>query len=390
MIADVPLGAFLSGGIDSSAVVAAMARAVEPSRSRPSRSASTHEAVRRAAARARGSPSSSAPSTTSSSVEPDAVELLPKLVRHYGEPFADSSAIPSFYLAELTRRHVTVALNGDGGDESFAGYTRYVANALAARLDRVPAALAAAVGGARRRLPAGRRRVERAQPRPPAGRRARRSTRRPATRATWRGSTSDAAARALHARVRGACSRGAETRSPTPWAEASGAALVDKMLEVDVDTYLPGDLLAKIDIATMAYALEARSPFLDHEFMELAASLPADAQGPRRREEVDPARGAARLAARRPPRPAQAGLRRAAVDVAPRRPARPGRATSCSTRALGRGYFRHEAVEGCSTATPPARRRQPAHLDPDDARALAPRVRRRCAPEPVPRARLRA
>ena len=72
-------------------------------------------------------------------VEPDAIELVPKLVRHYGEPFADSSAIPSFYLAELTRRHVTVALNGDGGDESFAGYLRYVANSAHRRgLEHVP------------------------------------------------------------------------------------------------------------------------------------------------------------------------------------------------------------------------------------------------------------
>ena len=143
MIADVPLGAFLSGGIDSSAVVAAMAEAVEPSRCKTFSIGFDHEALRRAAARARRSPSSSAPSTRSSSSAPDAVEILPKIVRHYGEPFADSSAIPSFYLAELTRRHVTVALNGDGGDESFAGYTRYVANALAGRLDAMPAAAAA-------------------------------------------------------------------------------------------------------------------------------------------------------------------------------------------------------------------------------------------------------
>ena len=86
--------------------------------SRRSRSASTR-GVRRAAARTRGSRSCTGPSTTSSSCEPNAIEILPQLVRHYGEPFADSSAIPSFYLAELTRRHVTVALNGDGGDEAF-------------------------------------------------------------------------------------------------------------------------------------------------------------------------------------------------------------------------------------------------------------------------------
>ena len=79
---------------------------------------------------------------------------MPTIVRHYGEPFADSSAIPSFYLAELTRRHVTVALNGDGGDESFGGYTRYVANALAGRLDLMPASLRGALARAGGRLPA--------------------------------------------------------------------------------------------------------------------------------------------------------------------------------------------------------------------------------------------
>ena len=81
--------------------------------------------------------SSSAPMQSGSS---------PKMARHYGEPFADSSAIPSFYLAELTKRHVTVALNGDGGDESFGGYTRYVANMLAGRLDRVPEPVRRLVG----------------------------------------------------------------------------------------------------------------------------------------------------------------------------------------------------------------------------------------------------
>ena len=151
MIADVPLGAFLSGGIDSSAVVAAMAEASSgpvktfsigfdndafdelPHARRVAELFGTdhHEFV----------------------VRPDAIAIVPKLVRHYGEPFADSSAIPSFYLAELTRRQVTVALNGDGGDESFGGYTRYVANRLASRLDHVP--VAAASWRCRGRAPSG-------------------------------------------------------------------------------------------------------------------------------------------------------------------------------------------------------------------------------------------
>ena len=142
MIADVPLGAFLSGGVDSSAVVAAMAEASHPSRSRRSRSASTTTSS--TSCRTRGwSPSVFGTEHHEFVVEPDAVEILPQIVRHYGEPFADPSAIPSFYLAEMARRHVTVALNGDGGDETFAGYDRYVANAL----------LAGPIG-ARRRAPA--------------------------------------------------------------------------------------------------------------------------------------------------------------------------------------------------------------------------------------------
>src|SRR6202042_920971 len=73
-------------------------------------------------------------------VDPNAIEILPQIVRHYGEPFADASAVPSFYLAEMARREVTVALNGDGGDETFAGYRRYAANELLARADHAPAA----------------------------------------------------------------------------------------------------------------------------------------------------------------------------------------------------------------------------------------------------------
>ncbi|MCW3015828.1 MAG: hypothetical protein JWO02_2920, partial [Solirubrobacterales bacterium] len=127
LVADVPVGAFLSGGIDSSAVVAAMAEQV----SGPVRTFSIgfeNEAYdelpqARLVSRLFGT------AHEEFVVRPDAVALVPRIVRHYGEPFADSSAIPTFQLAELTRRSVTVALNGDGGDECFAGYTRYVANA---------------------------------------------------------------------------------------------------------------------------------------------------------------------------------------------------------------------------------------------------------------------
>ena len=154
LVADVPLGAFLSGGIDSSAVVAAMAQAqLRPGEDLLDRL--RQRGLRRASARARRSRSALGPSTTSSWSVPEALDVLPRLVRHYGEPFADSSAIPSFYLAALTREHVTVALNGDGGDEAFGGYTRYVSNRLAGRLDGIPLPLRRALAAAGRSLPAG-------------------------------------------------------------------------------------------------------------------------------------------------------------------------------------------------------------------------------------------
>ena len=152
LISDVPLGAFLSGGIDSSAVVGAMAEAS----SGPVRTFSIGFGAERfnELPHARRVAELFDTEHHEAVVEPDAVDLAPKLVRHYGEPFADSSAIPSFHLAEMTRRHVTVALNGDGGDESFAGYSRYAANVLGGRLERLPAPLRRAGAAVAGRLPA--------------------------------------------------------------------------------------------------------------------------------------------------------------------------------------------------------------------------------------------
>jgi asparagine synthase (glutamine-hydrolysing) len=274
LISDVPLGAFLSGGIDSSAVVAAMAEASsEPVRTfsigfdnqqfdelpharRISEQFGTvHEEFR---------------------VRADAVEVVPRIIRHYGEPFADSSAIPSFYLAEMTRRHVTVALNGDGGDESFGGYTRYVANATADRLDRLPAPLRRALSAAGGRIPdrgdvssmANRaRRMASGLALDGAGRYAR--------YVSW----FDAAQRSALYTPEFAASldaQPAEALIAAVWEGASGRSAIDRMLETDVSTYLVDDLIAKIDIATMAHGLEARSPLLDHQLMELAASIPAE------------------------------------------------------------------------------------------------------------------
>ncbi len=137
LMSEVPLGAFLSGGIDSSAVVAAMAE--QTSEPVKTFSIGFPDAAYDELRYARLIAERFGTDHHEYVVEPKAVEIAAKLALHYGEPFADASAIPSFYLAELTRRHVTVALNGDGGDESFAGYNRYRTNALlAAHLNWLP------------------------------------------------------------------------------------------------------------------------------------------------------------------------------------------------------------------------------------------------------------
>jgi asparagine synthase (glutamine-hydrolysing) len=274
MVSDVPLGAFLSGGIDSSAVVAAMAEAS----SEPVRTFSIgfdHERFDELP-HARQVAERFGAVHEEFQVRADAIDVVPTLVRHYGEPFADTSAIPSFYLAAMARRQVTVALNGDGGDESFGGYTRYVANALAARLDRIPAPLrrgTAALGGRLREgddISGLRNRVRRL-----AGTLALDAPARYGRYVAW---VDEGRRDALYSPAFARAIAAAEVPDPigAAWAQGSGAHPVDRMLEVDVRTYLVDDLIAKVDIATMAHALEARSPFLDHELMELAAAIPAE------------------------------------------------------------------------------------------------------------------
>jgi asparagine synthase (glutamine-hydrolysing) len=273
MIADVTLGAFLSGGIDSSIVVREMAAAS----TEPVRTFSIgfeHEDYNELP-NARLVAEQFGTEHTELIVRPDAVELLPSLVSHYGEPYADSSAIPSFYLAEMTAANVTVALNGDGGDESFAGYLRHPANALTRWIDLLPVRPRAAVARmAAQALDSRERRSARVYARrylTTLGLDA-------ADRYAAHVGIFDAAERrsVLSADVLGAVDP-ARTAGVIrgPLASATGRSRLDALLQVDVETYLPGDLLPKVDIATMAHSLEARSPFLDHELMEYAASIPA-------------------------------------------------------------------------------------------------------------------
>src|SRR4051812_13176940 len=273
LMSEVPLGAFLSGGIDSSAVVAFMARHMsEPVKTF---SISYGEADFDEARFARMVAERYGTDHQEFRVEPHALSVLPQLARHYGEPFADPSAIPSFHLAELAGRHVTVALNGDGGDEAFAGYPRYARMATLLRLRRAPGPLKAVAAGLSRLLGEEgaeaqlRRRVAvlgRALTEPE-----------PLVYANFvRPFDAQRRARLLRPELRARLDgRHAERVLEDAWRLGDSGG-VDRLLAVDIETYLPDDLLVKIDIATMAHSLEARSPFLDHHLLELAARLPME------------------------------------------------------------------------------------------------------------------
>lgn len=274
LMSDVPLGAFLSGGIDSSAVVALMS---ELSGERVKTfSIGFEEAEFNELSHARRVAERFGTDHHEFIVRPNAVEVLPTLVRHYGEPYADSSAIPTYYLAKMTRQHVTVALNGDGGDECFAGYERYAAMRIAERYHHLPRLLREQVvepalaaipetGSTRSRMGKARRLLD-VMGRPGGERYFR-----------WTSAISEELKSELCTAE--FLSRTSSVRAISyvqPWFEGNGEIdVVDRALMADTSHYLPNDLLVKVDIATMAVSLEARSPFLDHHVMEFAASLPA-------------------------------------------------------------------------------------------------------------------
>ncbi|MCM3871781.1 MAG: asparagine synthase (glutamine-hydrolyzing) [Pyrinomonadaceae bacterium] len=273
LMSEVPLGAFLSGGIDSSAVVALMSEVA----SGPIKTFSIgfEEQDFSELHHARRIAEHVGADHHEFIVRPDALEVLPLLVEHYGEPYADSSAIPTYYVARETRKHVTVALNGDGGDEAFAGYERYAAMKLAQKYHRLPALLRESVveqavgliptSEVRRSRARDAKRFLKAASLPQVERYLHWVTdfdlndRRDLYSENFRHEVGDSDARDVLA----------------PWfARANGSGVVDAALLADTMTYLPNDLLVKVDIATMAVSLEARSPFLDHHVIEFAASLP--------------------------------------------------------------------------------------------------------------------
>lgn len=270
MISDVPLGAFLSGGVDSSAIVALMAR----NSSQPIKTFSIGfaEQAFNELPYARTIAERHHTDHQEFTVKPDAIEVLPKLVYHYEEPYADSSALPTYYLSQMTRRYVTVALNGDGGDENFAGYPWYSILHHAAQYRMIPGFARRAAAQLAMML---------------LGRSTGLHARYGLIFADGAASANPAA---LHSELLSYFNKREKVAllrdDSVPEAASSAQCLeryyersktttpVDAALYVDIHTYLADDLLAKVDIASMAVSLEARSPLLDHEFMELVAQIP--------------------------------------------------------------------------------------------------------------------
>ncbi|QDU26993.1 Asparagine synthetase [glutamine-hydrolyzing] 1 [Anatilimnocola aggregata] len=269
---DVPLGAFLSGGIDSSLIVALMQQQAgervktftigfpikeydeSPYAERVAKHLGTdHQTLR---------------------VDPDAVRVLPQLAYHYDEPFGDSSAVPTWYVSQLTREHVTVALSGDGGDELFAGYPRYRAAALGGWFDRVPMIRSLFAANLWQSLPSSGRQKSRVRQ---FKRFASSLSLTPERRyLDWISIFNEARRGELYnedflAQLPNSDPAGFLLAA---WKRTKGRDPISAASLTDLVTYLPCDLMTKVDIASMAHGLEIRAPFLDHRLVEFAAGLP--------------------------------------------------------------------------------------------------------------------
>lgn len=268
LISDVPLGALLSGGLDSSAVVAYMSEFS----SKPVKTFSigfTHDRMNELP-QAKLVSDYFGTHHTEFVIEPDTIDLLPKLVWHYEEPYADSSALPSYIVSKLTREHVTVALNGDGGDENFGGYDRYVVQKVGLAYDRLRIfnrLVRSGINLIRHRSQL----IERTQRFV--------STLDMGYERRFVGYTAffTEAQKQTIATKKFACFgqySTADLLAPF-WHILNAKDKLDQTFGADLQTYLPDDLLTKMDIANMAVSLEGRSPFLDHTLLELTAKIPS-------------------------------------------------------------------------------------------------------------------
>ncbi|MCA9068202.1 MAG: asparagine synthase (glutamine-hydrolyzing) [Planctomycetaceae bacterium] len=275
MRSDVPLGAFLSGGVDSTIIAGLMQQLSH----QPVHTFSIGFPVAQFDERAFAREAALHLGTIHHEdlVEPHAIEILPRLIWHYDEPFADSSAIPTMYLSQMTRNYVTVALSGDGGDELFAGYDRYKAVALGAKFDRLPGLLKKFMTWnlwqkfpASTRQKSFRRRLKRllgALDKPPEER-----------YLTWISIFDNDRRGTLYTdEFRRELGEGNATSFlKEAYQACPGRDFVTRTTCTDVLTYLPCDILTKVDVASMAVGLECRSPFLDHHVAELAARMPLE------------------------------------------------------------------------------------------------------------------
>lgn len=270
--ADVPLGAFLSGGIDSSLVCAI----AQGQRGEPVRTFSIGFPVKDYDETRYAQMVADALGTAHQRFEvtPSGVDIIDKLVWHYDEPFGDSSAVPTWYLSELTRREVTVALSGDGGDELFAGYDRYRALWMTRLLDRALPVRRLLGSPWIQRLPDSTRQrslIRRAKRfceafgQPPARR-----------YMTWLQIFPERLRAEMYTDAMFAQLGGEDPFDffQAAWNRVAGRDVVTRASLGDLQTYLPCDLMTKVDIASMAHGLEVRQPMLDYRIVEFAASLP--------------------------------------------------------------------------------------------------------------------
>jgi asparagine synthase (glutamine-hydrolysing) len=273
LISDVPLGAFLSGGVDSSLIVGIMAKLSRI----PVKTFSIGFEEKEFDELSYASLVSTYFATEHHEfiVKPNAVEILPKLVWHYNEPFADSSAIPTYYVAKMTKDYVKVVLTGDAGDENFAGYPRYLRSKWLISFLKLPEMLRRHILPPFLKMIAQFRWKERTFNR----------------LAAYIESLSSNQARNYAEQVKIFNEGEKETLYSSEFMDAVGRIdsfeylirkfkeaetedLIEQLLYLDINTYLPEDLLVKMDIATMANSLEARVPFLDHQLMEFIATIP--------------------------------------------------------------------------------------------------------------------
>ncbi|MFQ5991451.1 MAG: asparagine synthase (glutamine-hydrolyzing) [Nitrospiraceae bacterium] len=277
LASDVPLGAFLSGGLDSSSIVALMTQ--EATRPVKTFSIGFKDKAFDELPYAREVAEQFHTEHHEFVVEPSVIEILPTLVRVYDEPFADSSAIPTYYVSQRTHEFVTVILNGDGGDELLGGYPRYhfgTLQSLALRAFELNKGITVATDRLRRLLASFHTGDEATQIRP-----------------NWLARAVEPLSRRYLERISYFTAAEKEwlytpefrqivesedtSEMMIQWFdEAQAMGQLDRLLEVDTRSYLPDDLLVKVDRATMAHGLEARSPLLDHKLVEFVAALPVD------------------------------------------------------------------------------------------------------------------